>query len=109
MWPVVLEFIMRAIPVIPSLVTDIENLWRGKPKAGASKWISIEQALSGTIADTAKAVIALAPAGTKPEFVSQQLVIFAKSVNDASVALANALQVFPHAGNSPAVPAPPSK
>jgi len=109
MWPLILNFIIQAIPVIPSLVTDIENLWRGKPKAGSQKWLSVEQALSQSISAVAGEVAQLAPAGTKAEEVSAALVIFSKAVNDASVALANTLKIFPHAG-APAVAAqPPAK
>lgn len=108
MWPIALTWIMRVIPVIPSLVTDIENLWRQKPKAGQAKWIAVEQALSGSISDVAQELMGVAPAGTKVEDISAAAAIFAKSVNDASVAFANALHVFPTTAQ-PAQPAAPIK
>lgn len=96
MWPIILTWIMRIIPVVPSLVTDIENLWRGKPKAGAQKWLSVEQALSSSIEEVAQDAAKFAPPGTKAEEISAAVAIFSKAVNDAAVTLANALGVFQH-------------
>lgn len=104
MWPIILNFVALIVPVIPSLVTDIENLWRHKPNSGAQKWISVEQALSGSISEVAQQIAAVAPPGTKVEDISAAVVIFSKAINDATVALANALHVFPHAGQ-PAIAA----
>lgn len=108
MWPIALTWIMRILPVIPSLVTDIENLWRHKPNSGAQKWIAVEQALSGSISEVADQLAAVAPADTKPEEISAAVSIYARAVNDATVALANSLKVFPH-GAQPAAAAPPPK
>lgn len=108
MWPLVLTFIMQVVPVIPSLVTDIENLFRAKPKSGAAKWIAVEQALSQPISDVASQIAAAAPPGTKTEEISAAVAIYTKAVNDATVALANALHVFPHAGTPAAPPASPA-
>lgn len=104
MWMTVLGWIVTALPVIPSLVTDVENLWRNKPKSGQQKWLSVEQALSGSISEVAQNVMQLAPPGTKVEEVSAAITVFSKAVNDAAVALANTLQVFPH-GTAPAAAA----
>lgn len=98
---------MRILPVIPSLVTDIENLWRHKPGSGAQKWISVEQALSGSVSEVADQLLAVAPAGTKAEDISAAIAIYARAVNDATVALANSLKVFPHGGAEPSAPAAP--
>jgi len=102
MWLKILGWIIIVVPVIPSLVTDIENLWRSTPKSGNKKWLSVEQALSGSISEVASEVAKLAPTGTKAGDVSTAIVIFTKAVNDAAVALANTLQIFPHDGQ-PAV------
>lgn len=108
MWPIALAWIVQVLPVIPSLVTDIENLWRHKPASGAQKWISVEQALSGSISEVTSAISAAAPAGTSEADISAAVAVFAKAVNDASVALANKLGAFPHGGQPPA-PAPAAK
>lgn|SRR5487761_1889976 len=108
MWPIALAWIVQVLPVIPSLVTDIENMWRHKPKSGAQKWISVEQALSGSIEEVTKAIAAAAPAGTKEADISAAASEFARAVNDASVGLANKLGAFPHAGQA-ATPAPAAK
>lgn len=107
MWAIALSWIVQILPVVPSLVTDIENLWRHKPKSGAQKWISVEQALSGSISEVTAAITAAAPAGTKAEDISAAISIFVRAVNDASVALANSLGAFPHSAPAPAPgPAP---
>ena len=102
----ILSCILQIVPVIPSLATDMENLFRGKPKAGAAKWQSIELALSQSIAEAAAAAAKLAPAGTKTETISNALAVFSRDVNDASVKLFNDLHLFAH-GSTPAIaPAP---
>ena len=110
MFQTILGFILQVVPVIPSLVTDIENLFRGQPKTGAAKWQSIELALSQSISTVAAEAAKIAPAGTKAETISNALAIFAKDVNDASVKLFNDLKLFGHgtaSGTSPA-PTPPA-
>lgn len=109
MWSAILGYVIKLLPIIPQLVTTIENLWAPKPKAGAQKWISVEQALSGSIADVAQTVASIAPMGTKPEQVSAAIAVFSKAVNDAFVALANDLQLFAHGGKAGmnSLPSPP--
>jgi hypothetical protein len=106
MWPLVLQFAMQIVPVIPSLVTDIENLFRGKKKSGAQKWIAVETTLAPHIADLAQALAAQAPPGTKVEEISKYVSIYTRAVNDATVAFANSLKIFPH-NDQPAIAAPP--
>lgn len=108
MWPIVLTWVMRILPVIPSLVTDIENLWRHKPHAGAQKWISVEQALSGSISEVAEQLMAIAPPGTQVSDITAAISIYSRAVNDATVQLANSLKVFPTSA-PPAQPAAPAK
>lgn len=100
MWPTILTWVMRVVPVIPSLVTDIENLWRGQPKKGPQKWLGVEQAISGSIQEVASEAAKLAPAGTKTEEITKAVSVFAKAVNDASVELANTLGIFQHGSSS---------
>lgn len=109
MFGTILNWVVTAISVIPSLVTDIERLWSGQAKSGSQKWLSVEQALSGSIQDVAQVAAKLAPTGTKAEVISTAVDVFAKSVNDAFVALANELKLFPHNGQpaSNAVPVAP--
>ena len=109
MFATILAWIGRVLPVIPGLIINIENLFSNKPKSGASKWIAVEQAISGSIEDVASEVAKLAPAGTTAAQISGALAVFSKDVNDSFVRLANDLQLFPHAGkpaaNSGAPPA----
>jgi len=87
---------MRVLPVIPSLVTDVENLWREMPQTGKQKCAAVEQALGGSVSEVVNKLMAAAPQGTKVENVTAAVAIFARQVNDATVQLANALKVFPH-------------
>jgi len=88
---------MRVLPVIPSLVTDVENLWREMPQTGKQKCAAVEQALGGSVSEVVNKLMAAAPQGTKAEDITAAVAVFARQVNDATVQLANALQVFPHA------------
>lgn len=98
MFAAILSAVLQIIPILPGLITDIEHLWSNKPKSGSSKWISVEQALSGSIEEAANVAAKLAPAGTKAETISTAIAVFTKDVNDAFVTLANDLQLFSHAG-----------
>lgn len=98
MWSKILGWVMTAIAVIPSLAADVERLWSSVPKSGSQKWISVEQALSGSIQDVANEVAKLSPAGTTADEIATAVDRFAKDVNDAFVSLANDLKLFPHAG-----------
>jgi hypothetical protein len=106
MWPLILTFGMQVIPVIPSLVTDVENLFRGKHKAGPQKWLAVEQLLGPIVQQLSTELAALAPPGTKAQDIAKHVSTYTKAVNDATVAFANAVGAFPKAG-APAVPAQP--
>lgn len=102
MFSTILNFVLTIVPVIPQLVTSIENLFKGTPKSGPQKWIAVEQALSQSISTVSGEIAKIAPAGTTAETISTALVVFSKDVNDAFVKLANDLQLFTHSGQ-PAV------
>ncbi|MGH9770108.1 MAG: hypothetical protein ACRD4Q_00160 [Candidatus Acidiferrales bacterium] len=112
MFSTIFTWVMQVIPVLPSLITDIEKLWGGTAQSGSQKWLSVEQAMSGSISAVAEVAAKLAPAGTSVDAISTAVDIFVKAVNDAFVALANTLQLFPHAGQpaaNAATPAPAAK
>jgi hypothetical protein len=109
MWPLILMFVTQVVPVIPSLVTDIESLFRGKQKAGAAKWIAMEQLLAGPIQQLSTELAAVAPPGTKPELIALHVAVYTKAINDATVAFANGLGMFPTTGTPAAIGAPPAK
>lgn len=114
MWGTILGYVMQAITVIPSLVTDVERLWANKPKAGTPKSEAVMAAIAGSIQDVAAAAAKLSPAGTAANEIESAVAVFAKDVNDAFVTLANDLKLFPHAGtpatNAAAMtPAPAAK
>lgn len=90
-----LKYVVPAITALPQLISGIEALFKGTPKAGAQKWIAIEQALSGSISMVAQEIAQLAPA-TPVDAVSAKVAIFTKAVNDAFVTLCNDLGIFPH-------------
>lgn len=90
----ILKFVVPALTALPQLITGIEALFKGVPKAGAQKWISVETALSQSITIVAQEVAQLAP-GTSADKVSAEVAKFSKAVNDAFVALANGLGIFP--------------
>lgn len=106
MFTKVLQLVLTVIPVIPQLVTSIENLFKGVPKSGSQKWIAVEQALSQTIQTAAGEIAQLAPAGTSADRISTALVVFSKDVNDAFVKLANDLQLFTSSSTPAATAAP---
>jgi hypothetical protein len=111
MWPLVIGWALNVLPVIPSLVTDVENLWRGHPKAGAQKAATTHNILHPSITNVAQA-IATAPGCPLSEGeIARALAAYAQTVSDATVALANKLQVFPHsapaAAGAPVVPVKP--
>jgi hypothetical protein len=108
MWPLILTFGMQVIPVIPSLVTDVENLFRGKAKQGPAKWLAVEQLLAPTVEELTGKLIAVAPAGTKALDIEKHVKAYTKAVNDATVAFANAVGAFPGSTGT-AVPAQPPK
>ena len=91
----VLEYVLPILTALPSLITGVESLWKATPKSGPQKWISVEQAVSGTIEAAAQTIAKAAPAGTDAQTISDAIAIFTKSVNDAFVALMNALKILP--------------
>lgn len=105
MFTAVLKWVLQLIPVIPQLVTSIENLFKGQAKAGPQKWIAVEQALSQSITMASTEIAQLAPAGTKAETISNALAVFSKDVNDAFVKLANDLKLFSTSTPAPSAPA----
>jgi hypothetical protein len=108
MWPILLPWILEIIPRIPSLVTDVEEAFHGKPQAGAQKWSAVEQALSTSISEVTHQLAAIAPAGTNSEEIAAALSTYTKAINDATVELANKLKIFAHAGQPAATPATPN-
>jgi hypothetical protein len=96
MWQVILGLIAQIIPVIPSLVTDAENVFRGKPKTGVQKAAAVINFVAPIIAQVAQDVVNLAPAGTDAAKIANYVEKYTKAVNDATVTLANDLGVFPH-------------
>lgn len=102
----ILSWVITVVQVLPSLITDIENLWKNKPASGSSKWISVEQALSQSVQDVANTVAKLSPAGTTADEIAAACAVFAKDVSDAFVKLANDLALFPHGGQPAANAAP---
>lgn len=95
-----LGYIVPILTALPNLILGVEALWSNKPKSGASKWISVEQATSGTIQLAAQEVAKLAPAGTPEQTISDAVAVFTKSVNDAFVTLMNTLGILPTGGTS---------
>jgi hypothetical protein len=89
----ILKYVIPVLSALPQLVVGIESLWKGTPKAGAQKWIAVEQALSQSISLVAQEVAQLAP-NTPVNTVSAKVALFTKAVNDAFVALCNDLGIF---------------
>lgn len=96
MWVTILNLIAQILPVIPSLVTDAENVFRSKQKSGVQKAASVINFVAPLIASVAQEVAQLAPAGTDAAKIATVVETYTKAVNDATVALANALGAFPH-------------
>ena len=90
----ILKFVVPALTALPQLITGIESLFKNVPKFGASKWILVELALSQSITTVAQEITQLAP-GTSADKASAEVAKFSKAVNDAFVALANGLGIFP--------------
>ena len=88
-----LGYLPALLSALPQLIAGIEALFKGTPKAGAQKWIAVEQALSQSIALLAQEVAQLAP-GTPVDKASAAIAIFTKAVNDAFVKLCNDLGIF---------------
>lgn len=89
----IVKYVIPVLSALPQLVVGIESLWKGTPKAGAIKWIAVEQALSSSISLVAQEIAQLAP-GTPVDTVSAKVAIFTKAVNDAFVTLCNELGIF---------------
>jgi hypothetical protein len=84
----ILGLIVSILPAIPNLITAVESLWSGTPKSGPQKWISVEQALSGSIQAVANEVKAAVPNANADE-IAAKASIWAKAVNDATVQFFN--------------------
>lgn len=98
MFATIVTWILKVIPVLGQIIPSIENLWASQPKSGQQKWLSVENALSGSIQLVANEAAKLSPAGTTAEEISTAVDVFTKDVNDAVVTLMNDLKLFPHAG-----------
>jgi hypothetical protein len=96
MWQAILMLIAAIIPSVPSLVTDAENVFRGKPKSGEQKAASVIQFVAPIIETTSQAIAQLAPPGTDAQKIANSVNVYTKAMNDATVALANDLGAFPH-------------
>lgn len=102
MWIAILGLIAQILPVIPSLVTDAENVFRSKQKSGVQKAASVVSFVAPLIAESAQAVVNLAPPGSDAGKIATAVERYTKAVNDATVALANDLGAFPHSPTQPA-------
>ena len=96
MWPAIITLIAQILPSIPSLVTDAENIFRSKPKSGVQKAASVINFVAPLIAEVSQTVVNLAPAGSDSAKIASAVELYTKAVNDATVALANDLGIFPH-------------
>lgn len=109
MWQAVLGLIASIIPSIPSLVTDAENIFRNKQSSGPQKAAQVIGFVAPVIEQGAQAIVKLAPAGTEASKIAAAVNKYTKAVNDATVALANDLGIFPHGGTAAAAaPAAPT-
>lgn len=84
----IFSVVIPLLTAIPTLIQGVEQLWKGTPKAGAQKWISVEQALSGSIQQIAAEVQSAVPNQTADD-VATKAAIWAKAVNDATVTFFN--------------------
>lgn len=89
----IFTFLLPMLPAIPQLITAVEGLWSATPKSGPQKWISVETALSGSIQAVAAKIIAAVP-NAKVDEVTARVAVWAKAVNDATVALFNDVGAF---------------
>ena len=96
MWVTILNLIAQILPVIPSLVTDAENVFRSKQKSGVQKAASVINFVAPLIASVAQEVAQLAPAGTDAAKIATAVETYTKAINNATVTLANTLGAFPH-------------
>lgn len=102
MWQAILGLIGAIIPSIPSLVTDAENIFRNQQASGPQKAAQVVGFVAPIIEEGAQAVVKLAPAGTQASTIAAAVSKYTKAVNDATVALANDLGVFPHTATATA-------
>lgn len=100
MWQAIIGLIASILPSIPSLVTDAENIFRGKPKSGVAKAAAVINFVSPVIASVASDVQRLAPAGTNAADIAAAVEKYTKAVNDATVTLANDLGIFPNSSKT---------
>ena len=87
---VILTAVIGIISALPNLIAGIEAAF-GKGKGqGASKWISVEQALSTPIQNIANQLAATVP-NAKVDAVAAEVSKFTKATNDAIVAFYNSV------------------
>lgn len=94
MWSKIISIGIGILTSIPTLIQGVEQLWKGTPKAGAQKWISVEQALSASIEQIAAEVVKECP-NTAVDDVAGRASVWAKAVNDATVAFFNDVGLLP--------------
>jgi hypothetical protein len=96
MWAAIIQLISGILPIIPSLVTDAENIFRNQKSSGTQKATQVVSFVAPLIETTSQAIVKLAPAGSDAAKIAASVTAYTKAVNDATVALANDLGVFPH-------------
>lgn len=93
----ILTWLLPILTAIPSLIQAVEGLWSNVPKSGAQKWISVETALSQSIQTVGQEIVKAVP-NAQVDAAAAKVDLWAKAVNDATVALFNDVGLLPHAG-----------
>ena len=104
MWQAVLGLVSAISANAPSIVTTVENIFHSKSKSGAQKAVTAANFFAPVIAASAQEFAKLAPAGSNADAIAASITKYTRAVNDAAVALANDLNIFPHS-DAPAAPA----
>jgi hypothetical protein len=94
MWGILAAWSLRIVSVIPTLVSAVEQVFKGTPKSGPQKWVAVSSVLAPAIADVATDLSKLAPPGTPPSTITAAIARYTKAINDATVAVANDLGIF---------------
>jgi hypothetical protein len=102
MWASIIQLVAGILPIIPSLVTDAENIFRA-PSSGPTKAAQVIAFVTPLIETATTAIVKLAPAGSDQAKIAASITAYTKAVNDATVALANDLGIFPHTTTPAAV------
>lgn len=104
MWQAILGLVSAIGGNAPAIVTTVENIFHGKQKSGVQKAVAATNFFAPVIEASAQEFAKLAPAGTGADKIAASISKYTAAVNDAAVALANDLGVFPHS-SAPAAPA----